>query len=299
MIDFSELALSPNESRAARNYLGLSQAQAAIKSNLPAHKLKRFETGNYVPDGEFLQNLREFYEGQGYNFHDEDAPGAKAKARGDVFPAGVLGKPAGDDGETAGSPSENQGKPRRMQPANVQYMRITPTLSSDQIDRILETVDDNINAIKDEAGTKVDRPLFTSYPDDEGQAHAISLLRRLAENGLLQARLLGHDLMPAPHATEDLTVANANTVGELLDLAMKDMHRAVIDGDAEAAARRKGRAKPIGVSWLVTDMQLIERQGQKLPVDFSPVRADPRRCESLVRERPAFNYERGLLHLAA
>jgi len=50
MIDFSELALSPNESRAARNFLGLSQAQAAEQSNLPAHKLKRFETGNYVPE---------------------------------------------------------------------------------------------------------------------------------------------------------------------------------------------------------------------------------------------------------
>lgn len=247
MIDFSELALSPNESRAARNYLGLSQAQAAAKSNLPAHKLKRFETGNYVPDSEFLQELREFFEGQGYNFHDEDAPGAKAKARGDVFPAGVVGKTAAATEETNGSPSENQGKPRRMQPANVQYMRITPTLSSDQIDRILETIDDNINAIKEEAGKKVDRPLFSSYPDDEGQAHAISLLRRLAENGLLQARLLGHDLMPAPHANEELTASNAETVGELLDLAMADLHRAVIDGDQDASARRKGRAKPNGV----------------------------------------------------
>lgn len=246
-IDFTDSPLSPEQSRAARNYLGLSQAQAAAKSNLPAHKLKRFETGNYVPDGEFLQALREFFEGQGFNFHDEDAPGAKAKARGDVFPAGVLGKPSVDDEETTGSTSENQGKPRRMQPANVQYMRITPTLSSDQIDRILETVDDNINAIKDESGTTVDRPLFTSYPDDEGQAHAISLLRRLAENGLLQARLLGHELMPAPHANEDLTVANAKTVGEMLDLAMGDLHRAVIDGDKDAAARRKGRAKPKGV----------------------------------------------------
>ncbi len=54
-----------------------------------------------------------------------------------------------------------------------------------------------------------------------------------------------------------------------------------------------------GVSWLATDMQLIERQGQTLPPDFSPVRANPRRCQSPVRERPAFSYERGLLQLAA
>ncbi len=63
--------------------------------------------------------------------------------------------------------------------------------------------------------------------------------------------------------------------------------------------RRRKQLVDAGVSWLATDQQLIERQGQMLPTDFSPVRANPRRCESLVRERPAFNYERGLLQLAA
>lgn len=63
--------------------------------------------------------------------------------------------------------------------------------------------------------------------------------------------------------------------------------------------RRRKQLVDVGVSWLATDVQLIERQGQMLPLDFSPVRANPRRCECQVRERPAFNYERGLLQLAA
>lgn len=63
--------------------------------------------------------------------------------------------------------------------------------------------------------------------------------------------------------------------------------------------RRRKQLVDAGVSWLATDMQLIERQGQMLPLDFSPVRANPRRCQSPVRERPAFSYERGLLQLAA
>lgn len=63
--------------------------------------------------------------------------------------------------------------------------------------------------------------------------------------------------------------------------------------------RRRKYLVDNGVSWLATDMQLIERQGQMLPADFSPVRANPRRCKCLVREIPAFNYERGLLQLAA
>lgn len=63
--------------------------------------------------------------------------------------------------------------------------------------------------------------------------------------------------------------------------------------------RRRKQLVDAGVSWLATDVQLIERQGQMLPLDFSPVRANSRRCEGPVRERPAFNYERGLLQLAA
>lgn len=63
--------------------------------------------------------------------------------------------------------------------------------------------------------------------------------------------------------------------------------------------RRRKQLVDAGVSWLATDMQLIERQGQMLPRDFSPVRANQRLCKSQVRERPALNYERGLLQLAA
>lgn len=63
--------------------------------------------------------------------------------------------------------------------------------------------------------------------------------------------------------------------------------------------RRRKQLIDAGISWLATDVQLIERQGQLLPVDFSPVRANARRCQSQVRERPAFNYERELLKLAA
>ena len=46
-----------------------------------------------------------------------------------------------------------------------------------------------------------------------------------------------------------------------------------------------------GVSWLNTDVQIIEPRGI-LPVDFSPVRSDPRRCIGRVRERPALALER-------
>ncbi len=236
MIDFSELALEPNASRAARNFLGLSQAQTAAQSNLPAHKLKRFETGNYVPDGQFLEDLREFYEAEGYNFHDEDAPGAKAKARGDVFPAGVVG-------ETDSFPLENQGKPMRPEKKSLQYMRITPQLESSQIDQIFDRIEDNEEALLAAATDEIEHGFLSDTPSSESQAKAVGLLRLLAENGLLYARLMGRELVQMPADIESSTV-KPNTFGELLSLAMGDTQLATISGDKEAQARRKARPEP-------------------------------------------------------
>lgn len=243
MIDFSNLALSPNESRAARNYLGLSQAQAATKSNLPAHKLKRFEAGNYVPDGQFLEDLRAFFEQEGFNFHDERAPGAKARANGDVFPAGVLGLPSDEEDETAGSPSENQGKPRRALTAQLQYMRITPELQSDQVDRIFDCIEANEEHLAEAGSHPISRGIFEAF-DAATQVRAMTALRLLAENGLLYARLMGRDPLPALVGQDG---KKAKTVGELLAMAMGDLQAAVVAGDKEAQARRKGREEPTEV----------------------------------------------------
>lgn len=255
MIDFSELAVSPNESRAARNFLGLSQSQAAEQSGLQAHKLKRFETGNYMPDAQFTQDLRDFYEGQGYNFGDEDAPGAKAKARGDVFPAGVVGKTTGSPVETDGFPTENRVRPMS---ANLQFMRIHPSLESDQIDRILDRIEDNESAVIAQSATPVTNGFMSDSPSVLSQAQAIGALRRLAENGLLHAKLLGRQVLPnGKAATNDAeakpfgmlfasTGSSVDTIGDLLTAALGDVARAV-DGDKDAQARLKGRAEPTEV----------------------------------------------------
>ena len=241
-IDYSKLALTPSESRAARNYLGFSQSQAAAKSGLPGHKIKRFESKSYLPEAEFTDALREFYEGEGYNFRDEDAPGAKAKARGDVFQAGVIGETGAAPSETAGFAQENQGKLPRPQAANLQFMRISPSLSSDQIDRCFDHIEHNEEAIAEGMKLPAKAGFLSSTPSDLTQAQAIAQLRRLAENGAIYARLMGRELVASP--TED---GEVKTVGDLLSIAMADTLRAVVHGDKEAHARHRGRAAPTEV----------------------------------------------------
>lgn len=260
MIDFSEFPLTPNDSRAARNFLGLSQTQAATKCSLPAHKIKRFETGSYVPDTPFVQALREFFEAEGYNFNDEKTPGAKARAMGDVFQAGVLGELAGSTEETDGFPAVEPGKLPRPQKANLQFMRISPALENDQIDRIFSCIEDNETALLEVSGKPIVTGFLESSPSSQSQAMAVSMLRRLAENGLLYARLMGRDLLPAvaPLAQAEPprfglfgpsapVSGNWKTVGELMQAAMTDVQLAFVDGDKLAQARRKARTEPTEV----------------------------------------------------
>jgi len=256
-IDFSALAISPNESRAARGTLGMSQAQAAVKSNLPVHKLKRFETGSYVPDSQFVQDLRDFFESEGFNFNDEKTPGAKARAKGDVFNSGVLGETVGSIDEPDGSSLVEPGKLPRPQKANLQFMRISPVLDNDQIDRVFSCIEDNEIAIIEGSETPIVTGFLESSLSAQSQALAISMLRRLAENGLLYARLMGRDLLPAGTPLEveaprrglfsssaAPVSGNWKTVGELMQAAMTDVQLAFVEGDKPAQARRKARIEP-------------------------------------------------------
>lgn len=245
MINFSDLPLSPNQSRAARNYLGMSQAQAAEQSGLQAHKLKRFETGNYMPDSQFLQDLRDFFEGLDYDFRDTDAPGANARANGDIFPAGLVGNTDSATNETDSSPSENQGKPQRHAITELHHIRINPALKNDQIDDIFDCIEGNEKSLN----ALLDRPLSRGFAmfqavDADSQVVQVAAQRLLAENGLLFALLLGRSPIAVPEGDTIDLVKKAKTHSDLMQAAMADVQRAVVHGDKEAHARRKTRKAP-------------------------------------------------------
>ena len=65
--------LSPDQSRAARRELALSQKDVIAQTGIAAYKLKQFESGSFRPDLATLKTLRDFYEGQGVNFDELNA----------------------------------------------------------------------------------------------------------------------------------------------------------------------------------------------------------------------------------
>lgn len=230
-INFSDLPLSSDQARASRNYFGWPQSKAAEESGLPLHKLKRFESGNYIPDTEFLEALRAFYEKRGYQFDDTPIPGAKAKSAGQVFPGGVVGEP-----------DETQGVAKlyrqRAGAAQVHHMRIA-LQNEDEIGRVLDLIEENEEKAAVLVRTPVKHGLF-GLTEGTATKHA-EAVRLLAENGTLFAKLFGRDIAgkPSPESIKASKEKPATT-GDLLHGLQSDAHL-VAGGDTDAKDRRKAR----------------------------------------------------------
>lgn len=227
MFDFSTMPLTPDNARAARNYLGMSQAKAAEESDLPAHKIKRFEAGNYIPDVEFLLALRAFFEGRGYRFPGTPQPGAKARGNGQVFPAGVVG-------ETG----ENQGVPavHRPQQSSVHHMRIA-LADENEMGNILDLIDDNEQRVEELLREPVEFGFFGGL-SEESQARHAEALKLMAENGQLFARLFGRKVGGPVDPTVLEGETKPKTHAQLMHKSQADAHL-IVAGSREAQMRRK------------------------------------------------------------
>lgn len=240
-INFADLALSSDQARAARNYFGWPQAKAADESGLPLHKIKRFESGNYIPDADFLEALRAFYEKRGYQFSDTPAPGASAKSAGQVFPAGVVG-----DGGSQGTDAKNYRD--RAGSTQVHHMRIAVE-DDGEIGRTLDLIEANEDRVT-ELLKKAITPgfgMFSPVSEDSKAQHA-EAVRLLAENGTLFARLFARDIGGKPTAeTLKTSQAKPTTNRDLLHSMQADAHLAV-GGDPEAKDRLKARKPAASVA---------------------------------------------------
>lgn len=237
-INFSDLALSSDQARAARNYFGWPQAKAAEESGLPIHKIKRFESGNYIPDAEFLEALRAFYEKRGYQFSDTPAPGDSAKRNGQVFPGGVVG-------DVTSPATEAKNYRERTSAAQVHHMRIA-LQDEGEMGRVLDLIEENEERVAELLRNPVKPGAFYGLADETEAAHA-EAVRLLAENGMLFAKLFGRDIGGQPKPDTLQRAAKPSTTGELLHTLHADAHLAVA-GDTEAKDRRKARKPATSVT---------------------------------------------------
>lgn len=237
-INYENLALSSDQARAARNYFGWPQAKAAEECGLPLHKIKRFESGNYIPDAEFLEALRAFYEKRGYQFENTPAPGDSAKRNGQVFPGGVVGD--------IKAPAEEATNYReRTGAAKVHHMRIA-LQDEGEMGRALDLIEENEERVAELLRNPIKLGLFDLAEETKAQ-HA-DAVRLLAENGMLFARLFGRDFGGKPSAESLKTSKDKpTTTRDLLHRLQADAHLVAV-GDPEAKDRRKARKPATSVA---------------------------------------------------
>jgi len=234
MFDFPSLSITPEQARAARSYFGLSQSAAAEESNLALHKLKRFEAhsagkfGSYIPEPVYLDALRSFYEKKGYTFDDTPEPGANSKESGLVFPAGVVGGPEGSKETPVG------GRPSK---ANFHHMRIA--MAEPEMGHVLDLIEEN----EERAAKLLAEPVKSGFLEqfsDKAEATHAEVLKLLADNGMLFAKLFGREIGGKPELEALNEKAPIKTHADLLHRVHADTYLAA-KGDQAAKDRRKNK----------------------------------------------------------
>lgn len=180
------LPITAEQSRAARFQLGLTQANVIELSELPGHKLKNFETGRFVPDMAFLQNLRAFYEERGIQFNDAEPTKIEAETEKQKHGAGIVA------------------------PMQACRFVVDQSLPQDQVDSILERMDTNDARVADLMNRTLESGLLSSY-SAQTVADTQELYGLMAENYLLFRTLQGRNILTPPPEK-----AQVNTQGDLI-----------------------------------------------------------------------------------
>ncbi len=209
----------------------MSQSVAAAQSGLPLHKLKRFEAIKHdlhylvMPDQEFNEGLRSFFEGKGYKFEDTPEPGANSKQSGLVFPDGVVKSRALDD-----VPGKGPIK------STFHHMRIA--LADPEMGHVLDLIEENEAKVSELLDQPVKRGLVEQFSDKTEATHC-EVLKLLADNGMLFAKLFGRDISGTADDGEDIADDGPiDTHRDLLNRVHADTLLAA-KGDRQAKDRRK------------------------------------------------------------
>lgn len=178
--------LTAAQSRAARFHLGLSQAEVIKKSELPGHKLKNFETGRFVPDMSFLQQLSDFYSALGVDLADESlSEGAPAPT-----PAAEL-KPGAAMIRTVQRPC----------------FYVSEKVTADELDQCLERMHENDERIAELLKVSLRVGFMGGYADETAE-ESRELFGAMAQNYLIFRFLQGNPVVePVDASTEATTHA--------------------------------------------------------------------------------------------
>lgn len=183
--------ITPDQSRAARRELALSQRDTINQTGIQAYKLKQFEAGSFRPDMATLKKLRDFYEAQGVNFEELDA---YIGGKGDSSADGV--------GEAASQPKLKAGYTMSPRPG----FFISSDLPQKVVDKLMSDMEASDDRIADIIKGATKNDMFGAM-SEETEAQVRELFGHLAMNHLRFRCLQGRNIIE-PTRNEGKTVGD-------------------------------------------------------------------------------------------
>lgn len=191
MSSIKSLALTPDQSRAARRELALSQKDVISQTGIQAYKLKQFEAGSFRPDIATLKKLRDFYEQHGVNFDELNA-----------YLKGAGQSDAGAEDEEEVQPPLKPGLTLTPRPG----FFISNDLPSAVVDRLMEEMEASDDRIAELVKAAAKSGLMGDMTS-ETESDVRELFGHLAANHLRFRCLQGRNII-APTRDEAKTVGN-------------------------------------------------------------------------------------------
>lgn len=245
--------LTADEAKRARQSLGLSQREVAAEVGTNRSKISSLESGRFMPEADFLHDLRAFYAREDAELdtpdesEDDGEPVSEAEAeRIDAEMAERI-KDAPDPSKMTQAPAAR----RNREPRANGVMLVSRKLAKPQVDALMDALDAQEAAVMDLAAARIEggvsRPLFDDGValEDEAKEKQDELRRRVAAVAVIRQALQGKTPLPLMTGVMVRKPWRSSTHGELM-AAQMDLAGLILDA-AEPDAR-DALAEALGVA---------------------------------------------------
>lgn len=241
--------ITPDQSKRARRELSQSQQQVAKALGISRAKISWLESGKFLPEAEFMEKLRDYFESQGVELDDEDDADADDEPADDAD-ADEDEDEDDDDAKAKGKHRKPSKQPKHGKPSKqpkqhqskVQKIRISSDLTDEQVGAIMDAIDvqdDHIATLLSDKVQVTDededvlpsifkhrrnrrQPNQSELSEGDKQRRD-NLMKRLATSAMLMRMLQGKPVVPMADDEQMDGEAEVQTIGELVSPDITDM----------------------------------------------------------------------------
>lgn len=214
--------LTADEAKRARRSLGLSQREVADEVGTNRSKISSLESGRFMPEADFLHDLRAFYAREDAELDTPDEP----EDDGEPVSEAEAERIDAELAEQAKAGPKSKGTGRKPDPRRNGVLLISRELTRPQVDALQDALENQEAAIAELAAASIQggasKPLFADGValEDKEKERQEALCRRTAAATVIRQALQGQTPLPMVRGELVRKPWRAETHGELMSAQM-------------------------------------------------------------------------------